>query len=349
VSRRPLHPATPPWLARAILFTIAAYWLSRGLVSAARSLEGILVVVVISFVVASALEMPVAWMSLHLHIRRGVAAGIVLGASALFLLALILGVGVLVTHQITHLFSNLPATLAQATSFVNAHFHTHLSPASVQVDFSKLGLAHTHLTSAATTSLTELASLLAGILFTFYFVAEGPQMRNYLCSLLPPRHQPEMVRALELATEKAGGYFFSRFLLSVIRFCAALIVLLISHTPEPFALALWYALLAEFIPVVGTVLATALPVAVAVTVSTSDAVAVLIVLLVVTGIRNYLLAPKLTRHTVQLHPAFAFASVIAAVVLFGPLAGLLAVPVLASYIHRHEVGSIPKGPLPASE
>jgi predicted PurR-regulated permease PerM len=344
--RRALHPSTPPWIARAVLFTLAAYWLSRGVVTAARALEGLLVVVVISFVVASAFEIPVAWLAQKM--RRGIAAGLVIGLTSVVVVGLLLGVGVLVAHQISSLFTHLPSTLAQAVVLVNNHLHTHLSAAQVRTDFSKLNLSHSRLTHVALSSLAEVASLLAGLLFTFYFVAEGPKLRANLCSLLPPEHQPEMTRAFDIAVEKAGGYFLSRFILSALRFGFAIALLLPCHVPEPFALAVWYALLSEFIPVVGTTLATALPVAVALTVSPGTALVVLVTLLLITAVRNYFLAPKLTRHTVQLHPALAFASVIAAAILFGPLAGLLAVPVLAtitafssSYIHRHELAELP--------
>ena len=340
--KRPLHPATPPWLARAIVFTICAYWLSRGIVTAARALETLLVVVVLSFVFAAAFEVPVTWLAKRM--RRGVAAALVLGLVAVSVLAFVAGTGVLVSSQVTTLLGHLPATFARAAVLLNHHLHTHLSAKHLKADISKIGLTHIHWTHVALSSVTEIGSLLMALLFTFYFVAEGPSMRSRLVSLVPADHQPEMLRALELSVEKAGSFFFSRFVLAAVRFAVALPLLLLCHTPEPFVLALWYALIAEFIPVVGALIATALPVIVALSVTVSSALVILITLTALTLLRDYALAPKLTRHTVKLHPILAFAGVIAAAILFGPLAALFAVPVLATitaffsgYMHRFDV------------
>lgn len=340
--RRRLHPDTPPWLVRFTVFALLAYWLSRGLVTAAVALEPLLVVLVMSFVVASAFEVPVAWLSRRMP--RGFAAALSIGAAAALGFGLIIAAGVSVAHQVSSLVKHFPRTLDTTLRFVNRHLHTHLTSVKVRADLSHLNLLHSHLTASALTSLTQLASLLMGVLFTFYFVAEGPQIRENLCSLLPPAHQPEMLRVLTLTVQKSGAYFFSRLVLSLVRFIAALAVLVATHTGAPIILAAWYALLSEFIPVIGTTLATALPVLVAAAVSVPGAVVVLGCLLVVTAVRNYVLAPKLTRHTVRLHPAVSFGAVVAAAVLFGPLAALMAVPVLAVltsffsvYLHRHDV------------
>ena len=56
-------------------------------------------------------------------------------------------------------------------------------------------------------------------------------------------------------------------------------------------------------------------------------------LLVVVGyqqIENYLVAPRITRTTLEIHPAVAFGSVIAGAALFGVTGALLAIPVVAT-------------------
>jgi predicted PurR-regulated permease PerM len=61
-------------------------------------------------------------------------------------------------------------------------------------------------------------------------------------------------------------------------------------------------------------------------------------------IENYFLAPHVTSRTVFIHPAVAFGAVIAGASLFGPLGGLVAIPVVAAieavvqtYWHRYEL------------
>lgn len=341
-SRRVLHPHTPPWLGRAILFALAAYWGSRALVSGIGALKGLLVVVAVSFIAACALEVPVDRLSRRM--RRGVATGLVMAVIALALAALVASVGALVASQVTRLLTHAPATARSLTTTINHLFNSHLQATSLEHRLSHLDLSHSKAVSAATASIGQLASLLMGLLFTFYLVAEGPKLRSTLCSFLPAEHQGEMLRAWELAIEKTGGYFASRFVLALLRSFVALAAMEFLHVPDAIALGIWFGVLSEFIPVVGTAIGIGLPVAVALPNSTSSALILLVVLVVFNQLRNFILAPKLTRHTVAVHPALAFASVVVAVTLFGPLAALLAIPALAtlqaffsSYISRHDI------------
>jgi hypothetical protein len=66
----------------------------------------------------------------------------------------------------------------------------------------------------------------------------------------------------------------------------------------------------QFVPVVGTYIAAALPLLVAVLVSPVDALIVLIYVLAYQQVENYLLAPKISAHTMQLHPAVAAQAIV---------------------------------------
>jgi predicted PurR-regulated permease PerM len=59
---------------------------------------------------------------------------------------------------------------------------------------------------------------------------------------------------------------------------------------------------------------------------------------------NYILQPKITSKTVQIHPALAFGAVIAGASLLGPIGAFIAIPIAASasaflttYVRRYEV------------
>ena len=71
---------------------------------------------------------------------------------------------------------------------------------------------------------------------------------------------------------------------------------------------------------------------------------VLIWILVYQQIENYLLSPKITAHTMDLHPAVAFGAALAGASLFGPMGAILALPAAAviqafvsAYLDRHDV------------
>ena len=59
---------------------------------------------------------------------------------------------------------------------------------------------------------------------------------------------------------------------------------------------------------------------------------------------NYLLQPRITARTVDIHPAVAFGSVVAGTALLGAVGALIAIPAtatlhgfLAAYVRRYEV------------
>ena len=88
----------------------------------------------------------------------------------------------------------------------------------------------------------------------------------------------------------------------------------------------------------------ALPVVVGLLDDPKKGLAVLIVIVVYQQIENYLLAPPITAHTMEIHVAVAFGAVIAGGSLLGITGALLALPAAATfqafistYLQRHEV------------
>jgi predicted PurR-regulated permease PerM len=96
--------------------------------------------------------------------------------------------------------------------------------------------------------------------------------------------------------------------------------------------------------VVGTYIAAAIPLLVALLERPWSALVVLIYVILYQQIENYVLSPKLTEKTMQLHPAIAIGAAIAGAILYGPIGAFLALPaaailqvVASSYIRRHEI------------
>src|SRR5690606_30818065 len=170
---------------------------------------------------------------------------------------------------------------------------------------------------AGTALLLLLFNGLTVALFTFYLTADGPRFRRTLCSVLPPRTQREVLRAWEIAIDKTGGYIYSRALLALICAVAHYVLLAAMDIPFAFALALWMGVLSQFIPTVGTYIGGALPVLVALLDGLWPAVWVLVFVTVYQQFENYLLQPRITARTLDMHPAVAFGSVLAGVAILG--------------------------------
>jgi predicted PurR-regulated permease PerM len=186
------------------------------------------------------------------------------------------------------------------------------------------------------------------LLFAFYLCADGPRVRRGLLSMLPPHRQREATRAWEIAIDKTGGYIYSRLLLGLISGLSHYFVLRVLGVPFALALALWIGLVSQLVPTVGTYLAAALPIIVALVTDPTDALILLIFIVIYQQIENYLLAPRITAHTLDIHPAVAFGSVIAGAAVLGGVGALLAIPFTAivqtfvgTYIQRYEVEEHP--------
>src|SRR5699024_304732 len=264
--------------------------------------------------------------------------------------------GPMLIGQILAFVSEIPAMVRALLDWINTTFGTSYSPTTLLNEISSAsglveqyasGIAN-NLLGAGTTFLMLLFNGLAIALFTFYLCADGPRFRRVICSLLPPRTQREVLRAWEIAISKTGGYLYSRALLALFSGVAHYLVLVVLDIPFAFALALWMGVLSQFIPTVGTYIGGAVPVLVALVEGLWPAVWVLIFVIVYQQFENYLLQPRITAKTLDMHPAVAFGSVIAGVAVLGAPGALLALPLGASlqaflgvYIRRYEVEEHP--------
>ena len=98
---------------------------------------------------------------------------------------------------------------------------------------------------------------------------------------------------------------------------------------SPIALALWVGLISQFLPVIGTYFAAVLPVVITFLDSPIRALIVFAIIIVYQQFENYLISPKVTARTMELHPAIAFGAALAGLSILGPSGALLALPVAA--------------------
>ncbi|MCB1258706.1 MAG: AI-2E family transporter, partial [Microthrixaceae bacterium] len=284
--------------------------------------------------------------------RRGVATMtcflVVFGAGGVFAAVMIN----LVVSQTSDLVERAPGYVTQTTEWINDTFDTEITSKQLnetireyQDDLTSLaadmGGRVLSITGAVFGTLFQALSV---FLFSFYMIAEGPQMRRNLCSLLPARRQTMVLSLWELSISKTGGWVYSRVLLALFSALGSWIVFALLGLPSPLALALWMGLVSQFIPVVGTYLGGAVPLLVALMSSPITALWVLIWIVVYQQIENYLLAPRITGQTMDLHPAVAFGAALAGGSLVGVAGAVLALPAAAviqafvsSYLERHDV------------
>jgi len=344
----------PRWIPRLIVMVALA---AVGLFAAfhvLRALRTLLVLILISAFLSIALEPGVNFLS-RKGWRRGWATGLIFLVMVL-VVGLFIGLMVpLVVDQVARFVTKLPgyvdevAGLAERFGIDFSSERLRLALTNVDADLQRFaGDIAGGIFGVGTALLGTMAQMLTVALFTFYMTADGPRLRRVLLSALPAARQREVLWAVEVAIDRTGGYFYSRALLAGISASVAWAAFTIIGVPFPLALALWMGLVSQFVPVLGTYIGGVLPLAVALIESPPKGLAVLGYVLVYQGIENYLLAPRITARTMELHPAVAFGAAFAGASLLGVPGALMGLPLAATiqaligaYLRRHEVVESP--------
>ena len=345
----------PRWVWRAV----AIFWVGYLVTISTRfmfdRLTGLLLLLLVSLFLALAIEPGVNRLAAR-GWRRGSATAIILLAVFLFTVIFVVAIASLVGGQIADILNDTPKTITKVVGFINRHFNTDINPQKV-IDstqdpngafqrFIKSQQAKAFDVSVA--ALGVLLQLFSVLLFAFYLVADGPRMRRSICSRMRPERQQRVLYVWELAITKTGGYLYSRALLASFSAFFHWVLFQSLGTRAPIAMALWVGLISQFLPVVGTYIAGALPVLLALVDSPGKALVMLVFVVLYQQLENYLFLPRITARTMELHPAWAFGAALAGGAVLGPVGAILALPaaamaqaVLSESGVRHEVIDVP--------
>ncbi len=339
----------PPWLPRAIAMAAVALAVVYSAAWLVQRLKGLLILLLMSLFFSFALEPAVNW--LHRRgMRRGMATLLVflvvtIGASA-FLVAM----GSVLADQITILVDEAPDYITESQEWLSER-GIDVNVDDLLDEFQAGGAAASfaqdvagNLVDFGTRLVSVLFQMLTVALFTFYFTADGPRLRRAICSILPPRRQREVLQVWDLAVSKTGGYIYSRVVLATLSFVFHWIVFAVIGVPSPVALAMWVAIVSQFVPVIGTYIAGVLPLLLALLEEPTSAIWLLAATVLYQQIETYLFAPPITASTMEMHPAVAFGAVVAGTNILGSVGALLAIPAAAviqafaaSYVQRHDL------------
>lgn len=328
---------TPPWLRRAVLFTllaVAGFLLGLWLLD---RLSGFLGVVFLAWLLSISLE-PVVGRLAGRGMRRGVATGLVMLGLALLVVVFLGLFGALLVDQLAQLVASLPDVVRGAVDWANRAFGTSFEPVDITDSLRLTPERVEQLAEQLAPGVVGVVSALFGfvvqaltlMLFAFYMSAQAPQLRATVSSWFPPRQQRVISTVWEIAVEKTGGYVVSSLLLASLSAFLTGAFLWLLGVPYWLPLAIWTGVVSQFIPAVGAYLGVVFPALVALSVDPFDALWVVLFGVVYQQIENLVFAPRITSRTVKIHPAVAFGSVIVGASLFGPLGALVSIPVVAA-------------------
>jgi predicted PurR-regulated permease PerM len=329
-DRRPVPVRTIVTTIGLVLATLA------GIVVLQRLTHVIALLLVAAFF-AVILSPPVAFLETKLHVRRGIAA----------LLVLLLGLG-LFSGMI---YAFVRPIVDQTQKFVD-EFPTYVEDARagrgpvgglvkrydldewVQKNKDKLEQYRNDAGGKIPGVLSSVASALVALVtvmvLAILMLLEGPGLQagflNLIDSPSAPRRRERVRRVAGDAARAVTGYMAGNLLISAIAGIATYIALLVLGVPFKEVLALWVAF-ADLIPLVGATLGAIPAVLVAFLHSTVAGIGVIIFYVLYQQFENHVLQVTIMSRTVDLNPLAVLVSVLVGVELFGILGALLAIPV----------------------
>jgi predicted PurR-regulated permease PerM len=340
----------PTWVLRLVIGIFLSLLLLVFSVYILWKLSTIVSIIVIALFLSFAIEPFVNYL-VEKGWKRNVASLTVILLFVSVAILLLIGMVPLVIDQFGNISDRIPQWSTQINSYLNGWFGLNIDIEGIYASLSQnntlsaVGLNIANNVIAISKQLIfAFIQIFSVIILTYYFVADAPRLRRLICSFLPAKQQKFLLDTWELAISKTGNFMYSRGLLGLLSALFTLIVLLILGVPFALPLALWMGVVSQFLPVIGTFIAASLPLLVAFINSPRDALILLILIIIYQQFENYIIGPKITSHTMEMHPAVALLAVLIGATVAGVVGALVALPVAAilqeifkAYIKRHEL------------
>jgi predicted PurR-regulated permease PerM len=339
--------ATPVTVERSTLIrgTITVLLVFTGWLLASRVVETLtnfLFLILLAWLVAIAMEPAVQWLSAR-GMRRGMSTGAVMGGLFLLLVAIVAVFGGAFVAQSADLLRSLPETIAASTGWVNRTFRLDIDPtellADLQLTSDQIGPLLTGLAGGLVGVLSFVGSAVGAVfnaltvaVFAFYMSADGPRLRRTIGSWLPQPSQEVFVHVWDTATIKTGGFVVSKLVLAALSSIAHSAFFWFIDLPYWLPMGVFAGIVSQFIPTVGTYIGVAVPMLFAVVDQPLNALWIAIFATIYQQIENYIFTPRISRVTMDIHPAVALGAVFVFALLFGPIGALIGIPLAAAIL-----------------
>jgi predicted PurR-regulated permease PerM len=319
------------------------------------SVRELLLRVLVALFLAVSLDPAVRWLEAH-GLRRGVAVGLIFGVLVAILAAFLLSIIPPLAKQVGELVGNLPDYLAslqrRSAQFRELDQRYDLSSRLEGVVAQLPGRLTGGVLGLTSQVFGALIYFLTVVVFTVYFLLDLPRLRRGVVRVFTVDRRERYGAVVEIMVTKVGDYMIGRLLIAFVGGLVAFVGLEVFHVPYPLPLAILIGLL-DLIPLIGHPIGAA--VAVVVSVATKGlwpATVLLAVFFVVyQQVENYLIAPRILRHSVDISAVAVLLAALVGATVLGIVGALVAIPVaaavkvvLAQQIAEHEATAVPDRP-----
>jgi predicted PurR-regulated permease PerM len=301
-----------------------------------QRLTHILTLLAVALFFAVALSPPVNFLERRIHVRRGIAATLVLLVGFAAIAAMIYAFVRPIVDQTQKFVDELPEYVEDAEAgrgTIGRLVQRYNIDEWVRDNQDRLEQVRNEAGSKAPAVLGSVASAffagLTVLVLAILMLLQGPDIQTGMLNLLDAPHAPrrrERVRRVASDAARAvTGYIAGNVVISIIAGTATYVALLVIGVPFKEVLALWVAF-ADLIPLVGATLGAVPAVLVAFLHSVPAGIATLIFFIAYQQFENHVLQVTVMSRTVDLNPLAVLIAVLVGVELFGLLGALLAIP-----------------------
>ena len=286
-------------------------------------------------IVLSALAEPVVY-RLSKRVGRKLAALISVAVILLVIGAAFFSIIPIMVQEIYFLSSQIPAYFDNFIGWLNVEgFSVSIQATDVETQFDTLikdygSTVGSSVVFAGQGLLRTLGHIFIIFFFTYYLISEGDGWRVKLKESMPNSISTSIDQVWTIGVSKAGGFIVAKFILGVLASIVLSVAFLLIGLPSPIALGVSAGILSQLIPVVGTFLGGLVPFIASISLGTTTIISTILVLSIYQVIENYFISPKVTKSTMEIHPAIAVFSTLFGAYTLGGVGAILALPVAAT-------------------
>jgi predicted PurR-regulated permease PerM len=299
------------------------------------SIRGILVQVLVALFITVSLEPAVHWLTQR-GMRRGLAVTLIFVVAFGALLGFLISVIPSLVNQGRQLIDDLPGYLgelqARSAQFRDLNDRFNLTSQLQGMIGSVPGRIGSGVLGFTGRLFGAVFSTLTVLVFTAYFMADLPRIRNGLVWLFPASRRPRAKQVVDLLVDKVGGYMIGNIIVSIIAGVSSYVAFRILGVSFAVPLAFLVALF-DLIPMIGATLGAVVGVTVALFTTSLLPNTVLVAAFFVAyqQVENYLIAPRVLKTTVDIGASAVLLAGLIGATLLGLVGALMAIPVAAAF------------------
>lgn len=318
VVRFEIAPRSIAW----ILATIVGVWLFL-------QLRVIALLLVVALVFAGTFNPLVEWAERR-GLRRAYALGLLFLALLVVTFLLIFLTVPSLVDQLAQIVRDAPRHREQLIALLQQRDFTAplaraVQNANLEQTFTRI---ESYLVGYSPHALKGLGYAVTTLVLSFYLLADGKRAQGALYAIVPRHYHMRLARIVHNLETIVGGYVRGQLITSAAVAVFTLLLLVVFQVPNALSLAL-FAAVADVIPFIGALLASAPAVLAALGVGVPVGIVVLVVLFVYQEFETRILVPRIYGHVLRLAPATVVLALLAGGILLGVIGALLALPIAA--------------------